>query len=121
MTRQQLVMAASGASVVVAVGGYVLLRDPLILRLCEAYTRESLRSPDTYQRQAIDYRVGAQTVNVAFAAANGFGVPVRGSALCIFTDENESDGLPRKSNVMIDGRPLDLVTEIRARRNVSRW
>lgn len=93
-------------------------RDPRIL-VCEHIVLAHQRSPSTYR--TLDESIVESTVpivQIQYESANAFGTPVRGRAICDFT-QYKRDGINNIDSVIINGREVGhqrmVILELEAR------
>lgn len=93
-----LTRLAAAALLAVALSGCdaITSNEEQAFRICEAYVKESLRSPSTYNRIKAISNIpsqgsGIRTVHLEYDADNAFGTPVRGYEMCAFKVDDDGD------------------------------
>lgn len=73
-----------GPIALIAVGAFYFSPERLALKKCDAAIQATLKAPSTFHRVSYDgYGVdGDYSFRISYDAANGFGVPIRGTGDC---------------------------------------
>lgn len=68
----------------IALGAFYFSPERLALKKCDAAIQATLKAPSTFHRVSYDgYGVdGDYSFKISYDAANGFGVPIRGTGAC---------------------------------------